>query len=140
MISLPTTGRWTRLLALGYGITLFLWISIEDQAVWPVTLFGLGLAALMTILGTLDKIGGRRIPVWQFVICVTLLGGLIGVGTGIATAGLMFFKNAIHAHLFVDFPPGLMLAILERAPVWGLAGILLGLSIGLVWTSLVNKS
>lgn len=138
MIQLPVRGRWTRLLALGYGVALFLWLSIEDQAVWPVTLFGLGLAALVTIFIALDTIGGRPLPAWQFVIVASVAGGLAGLGTGITTAGLMFFKNAVHAHVFSDFPPGLMLAILERAPVWGLAGTLVGISIGLTWASVVD--
>ncbi len=128
---LPSTGRWPQRLALIYGAALFLWFSVEDNTVWPVTLFGLGLAMLIMGLTTLGKIGQKVIPVRALLPLAAWFGGLTGLGTSIATAGLMFFKNALHAHVFLDFPPGLMLAILERAPVWGAVGMLVGCGLGL---------
>jgi lysylphosphatidylglycerol synthetase-like protein (DUF2156 family) len=65
-----------------------------------------------------------------------LMGILTGVGASLFTAGLMLFKNVRHSHIYLDFPAGLMGAILERAPVWMIAGGLLGLGIGLAWLAL----
>jgi hypothetical protein len=130
---LPILGRWSRLLALGYGIALFLWLSVEDVATWPAVLFGTGLSSLIIVLLTLDKIGGRWLAARYVPVIGFLLGAGAGLGTSIATAVLMFFKNARHAHIFPDYPPGMMLAILERAPLWGIAGSLAGLSLGLMW-------
>lgn len=35
--------------------------------------------------------------------------------------GLMFFKNALHAHVFWDFPPAMVVAMLTRAPELGIS-------------------
>jgi hypothetical protein len=48
----------------------------------------------------------------------------------------MFFKNARHSHLYPDYPPEQLLAMLGRAPIWMLAGAFLGLSLGLGWLAL----
>jgi len=133
---LPGLGRWSRLLALAYGFALFVWLSVEDTASWPPVLFGLGLSSLIAILLTLDKIGGRWLAGRYVPVVGFLLGAVIGLGTSLAAAVLMFFKNARHAHLFPDYPAGMMLAVLERAPLWAVAGALAGLSIGLAWLTL----
>ena len=130
---LPITGRWSRLLALGYGISLFFWLSLEDTSVWPVVIFGCGLAVLISLLVTLDKIGGRSVPARFVPVLGGLLGSITGLGVSVAVAALMFFKDARHAHVFPDYPTAMMLAILERAPIWALAGGLVGLSLGLGW-------
>lgn len=140
MMRLPLPGRRTRLIALAYGMALFLWLSVEDDAVWPVTGFGLGLASLIIVLTLLDKLGGRVISVRRIPLAGMLLGALIGLATSLITAGLMFFKNAVHAHIFPDYPPGLMLSMIERAPVWSLAGGLLGLGLAWVWLALPKES
>jgi hypothetical protein len=133
---LLTLGRWSRLLALGYGIALFVWLSVEDVAVWPAALFGLGLSSLIVILLTLDKIGGRWLAGRYLLVLGLLLGAADGLGTSVATAVLMFFKNARHAHVLPDYPVDMIIAVLERAPLWAAAGALAGLSVGLVWLAL----
>lgn len=133
---LPQPGRWSRLLALGYGVALFVWLSVEDTATWSAALFGLGLSSLIAILLTLDKIGGRWLAERYVPVFGVLLGAVIGLGSSPAAAVLMFFKNARHAHIFPDYPVGMILAVLERAPLWAAAGALAGLSIGLAWLAL----
>lgn len=133
---LPKPGRWSRWLASGYGVALFIWLSVEDTATWPAALFGLGLSSLIAILITLDKIGGYRLAGRYVPVSGLLLGAVIGVGTSLAAAALMFFKNARHAHVFPDYPVGLMLGVLERAPLWAAAGGLAGLGLGLAWLAL----
>jgi hypothetical protein len=120
------------MVALPFGLLALLWLSLEDTAVWPVSLLGLGLSALLNLFLALDKLGGRAIPRIYAPPLAALLGILIGLGASIAAAGFMFFKNALHAHVFLDFPPGLMLAMLERAPAWALAGGLSGLGLSLI--------
>ncbi|MAS37587.1 MAG: hypothetical protein CL610_26560 [Anaerolineaceae bacterium] len=136
---LPTLGRGTRLLALTYGLALFFWLSLEDTSVAPVVAFGFGLAILIIGLTTLDKIGGQWLTVRHFFALTVLSGVALGLGTSVATAVLMFFKNARHAHLFPDYPTGMIVAMLERAPWWGVAGGLLGLSLGLGWLAMRRK-
>lgn len=123
-------------MVMSYGLLLFLWFTPEDNQVWPVTLLGWGMAGLAVFMTLVNKLGGRPIPARYIAPLTLVLGVLVGLGSSIATAGLMFFKNALHAHLFFDFPTPMMLAILERAPYWGLAGGLAGLGAALAWLAL----
>jgi hypothetical protein len=66
-------------------------------------------------------------------ISAALLGGIVGLGGALSSAGFMFFKNALHAHAFWDYPPGMVGAMLSRAPSWALAGALAGLGMGCLW-------
>lgn len=136
MLQLPKPNRRLRLIIIGYGLLLFVWFTPEDNHVWPATLLGLGMAALVVAWNILTRLGGKLIPKVYVVVGAVTLGVVIGAGTSVATAGLMFFKNALHAHLFVDYPTPLLLAVLERASSWGLAGGLLGLGTALAWLSL----
>ncbi|MBI5671658.1 MAG: hypothetical protein HZC41_27000 [Chloroflexi bacterium] len=132
-MTLPRLGRRARWAGLLYGLALLLWLSLEDNHVWPVAALGAGLAALLVLLNLLRRLGGRAIPTPYAVAGVVTLGALVGLGAAVATAGLMLFKNALHAHVFLDYPPGLLLAVLSRAPVWTLAGGLVGLGLLLLW-------
>lgn len=134
-ICIPHTGRRTRLAALATGAVVLIWLSLEDNTLTPVVLLGVTLAALITSLTTFDKLGGRRIPMRQLPVAAALAGAVIGLSASVMTAALMFFKNAMHAHLFPDYPPGLILAMLQRGPVWLVAGALAGLGMGLLWWS-----
>jgi hypothetical protein len=130
---IPHPGRRIRLLTVGYGLLIFSWLSPEENQVWPVALLGLGLSLLGLILLVINKFGGKTVPAAYVVPCTTILGLMTGIGASITTTGLMFFKDALHAHLFPDFPPLMMLAILQRAPIWALAGGLAGAGLALAW-------
>jgi presenilin-like A22 family membrane protease len=47
----------------------------------------------------------------------------------------MLIKNGLHAHLFPDYPFGLIASVIARAPAWALAGSLAGLALMLVWAA-----
>ena len=127
------TRRRLRLIVLAYGISLFIWLSVEDVSVGPVILFGLGAAFLTSVLSTVGKLNVVSIAARYLPILALLLGGLNGALTSVMVVALMFFKNSRHAHIFADYPPEVMVAILRRGPVWALAGGLIGLSVGLGW-------
>lgn len=139
MIRIPQAGRRTRLLALGYGSSVFVWLTLEDNAVWPVTLLGLGLALLIVYLTLADKMGGQLFPMRWLPLVSAAGGALAGLAAGMSITGLMFFKNALHAHIFPDYPPGLMLATLQRTPAWTAVGALVGLGLGLAWIALATE-
>jgi hypothetical protein len=131
--TLPPIDYRLRLIVIGYAVSLLVWMSLEDTHTQPVVALGAGLSVLVSLHVILRRLGGQTLTAQQSLLVLTVGGGLAGAGASISTALLMFFKNAWHAHLFPDFPPGLMLAILERAPAWELAGLLIGMGIGLSW-------
>jgi hypothetical protein len=136
MLQLPKPNRQLRFIIIGCGLLLFVWFTPEDQHVWPATLLGFGMVTLVIVWNILTRLGGKFVPTVYVLVGAVIVGVVVGAGTSVATAGLMFFKNALHAHLFVDFPTPLLLAVLERAPAWGLAGGLLGMGAALAWISL----
>ena len=118
---------------MGYGLLVFLWLSPEESQVWLVTLLGLGVSTLSLSALVMNKLGGKSIPAHYVLPGAFITGVVVGLGASLATTSLMFFKTALHAHLFPDFPVLLMLAVLQHAPTWALAGGLAGLGLALAW-------
>lgn len=132
----PTTPnkrpRRLVLFTLAYGVAVFLWLTPESDSVVPVALLGLaGMALTAAHVAAPYRLRLLVLPVW---------GALIGAGGALATAGLMFLKTALHAHPYPDFSPLLMLAMIERAPAWGLAGALAGLGLAVLLPILRTRS
>jgi len=138
MIVVPT--RRLRWLSLIYGVVILLWLSREDNDVAGVAGLGCGLTVLLLVHSATGRLGGRPIPSTYVLIGAVVLGLLAGLGTAVITTGLMVFKNALHAHLYLDYPPHIVLGILQRAPVWGLAGGLMGLGMALAWCAVRREA
>lgn len=132
-------GSRLRSATLIYGVGTFLWLSPEDNQVWTVTLLGM--------TGALIGCAHLRIrllhdwPQTGFKMLLTnmLLGSLAGLGTTVATIGLMLLKTSLHLHVYPDYPAGVMLGILERAPAWSTAGALVGLGWTLVCAAIYSS-
>ncbi|NWF71116.1 MAG: hypothetical protein HXY40_18690 [Chloroflexi bacterium] len=132
-VVIPARGRRLRNLTLGFGVLLLLWLAVEDFFALSVALYGAGLAALIAAHSVLRQLGGKTLAARYLLPGAALLGAAWGLGAALATALLMFFKTAMHAHVFPDFPPGQILALLARAPAWLLAGALAGVGLALLW-------
>ncbi|MBE2183039.1 MAG: hypothetical protein IAE89_06410 [Anaerolineae bacterium] len=134
MIFLPLFNTsWFRLAALLVGGSIFLWLRLEDDNVIAAAIGGLLITCLIVIGWTWRKTGGREYT-WRWLLAAyTALGGLIGLGTAVSAALLMLIKNGLHAHVFPEFPFGMISGMLALAPIWALGGALIGLGIGAVW-------
>lgn len=136
MLTLPERShslqRRLRWLLIGCGLLIFFWMGLEDRHVWPVAMIGTGTSFLLTVFWFTRRFGGQVFYGVRVLLVLGLLGGIAGLGGSITTALLMLFKNARHAHLFPDFPFGLMASILALAPVWALIGGLVGVGLGLL--------
>lgn len=117
--------RWLSPLTLAYGIVVFLWLTPEENSVISVTLLGVGGALLAGL-----HLAYRLRPVRHGALIG--IGALAGASASLITALLMFLKTAVHAHLFPDYPPLLLIGILERLPTWTVAGGLLGGALALL--------
>jgi hypothetical protein len=133
MLLVPTRTRQLRWLLLIYGIVTLLWLSREDNGIPGVVVLGCGLTVLLLVFAVTGRLGGRRITTAYVLLGAVVLGLVAGLGTAVTTTGLMVFKNSLHAHLFLDYPPHVVLGILRRAPVWSLAGGLTGLGLAFAW-------
>ena len=138
-MTIPSAGRRFRYMSLLVGAAIFFWLSFEDVTIVPALILGGALSTLIILLLTFTKLGGKVIAVRYTPLAGIMLGSLIGTGSSAATVALMFFKNARHAHLFPDYPTGMMIAVLKLAPVWAAAGGMLGLALVLIWLALRDR-
>ncbi len=109
---------------------MLLWSGMEDNDAVPVTVLGalLATAAALLLLDSHKLRPAKARGSWRWA----LAGALIGTLASLATPLLMLFKDLRHAHVYPDYPAGMMLATLERMPAWALAGGLAGFGIGLL--------
>jgi hypothetical protein len=139
-VSLPTQNpRRIRLLALGGGLAVFFWLRIEDNSVLPAVIAGLVLSLVGIYVWVTRNLSGKALQLRWILPVAALLGAVGGIGSAVATAGLMLLKNGMHGHVFPDFPFGVIVEILQRAPLWALAGGLAALGLALAWWALTNN-
>lgn len=126
-------------MALAGGGGVFLWTSLEDTTVLPVTLLGGGLALILLLLWVAGRFGGRTFEGRNAIMAAALLGAAWGLAAALLVALLMLVKNGLHGHLFPDYPFGMITEILARAPLWALAGIFAGIGLLLGWWGIKRK-
>lgn len=133
-VTLPRLSRrWQRLILIGGGLTVFLWLRLEDHGVATAVTMGL-LVATLALTGWLwPRLAGRLFRPGQLALAAVLTGAGLGLLTAFSAAALMLLKTGFHGHLNPDYPAGVMAGTLARAPAWALAGGLLGLAAALVW-------
>ena len=130
-MNVPSTTLGWRLFSLMVGGLLFIWLTLEDTQLLPIIMLSLLATSLWVLNPLLQRFSGKSIIPMKFVLVFAVLGALIGAGAVILTTIMMFLKTAWHSHLFPDYPAPMLLAMLERLPLWAVAGLLLGVSFGL---------
>lgn len=133
LMTIPRPGRRARWAAILTGLSVFLWLGPEDNHVWSAALMGALVSFVVLAHWVMGRFGGQTLQPRQIILWAGVFGSLAGLGASVLTALLMVLKDVRHAHIFPDYPPGLLLAMLSRAPFWALAGGLIGLSVGLAW-------
>lgn len=122
----------TRLMLLALAAITLLWSGVEDQDVVTVTALGIAIS-IAGVAWFLAKCGPSAEQTrFTSVFSALILGSLIGALSSLITVALMLFKDIRHGHPFPDYPPALMLAMLERLPIWTIAGALIGLGCALL--------
>lgn len=121
-----------RAITLFWGAITLFWLGLEDTDMLKVAVLGAGISALAVLWEVLHMRPLARLSGGMWWVALASIGGVIGGGGVIATVALMFFKTAWHSHIFPDFPPEMLSAMLERLPAWGIAGACLGMAWG-IW-------
>ncbi|MAU13073.1 MAG: hypothetical protein CL607_24865 [Anaerolineaceae bacterium] len=130
-MNVPSVSLGWRLFSLMVGGLLFIWLTLEDTQLPPIILLSLLATSLWLLNPLLQRFASQAISPVKFILAIALLSALIGAGTVILTTIMMFLKTAWHSHLFPDYPAPMMFAMLQRLPLWTVAGLLLGTSFGL---------
>lgn len=130
-VRLPTRTLLLRWNAILCAIAIFVWSTPEeDRVIWS-SLLGIWLALTLLLGVVVRRAGGRVLRGWRAPLMLALFGAAVGAAGNICAVLLMLFKDARHAHIFPDYPPALLGAMLSLLPVWALAGALFGLGAAL---------
>jgi hypothetical protein len=121
-----------RFLALALGAGLLFWLPVEDTHERWVILFSSaasawGAAYVLTRLPPVSPVRRR-----SFLLRCLLVGLLAGLAVAPLALGLMIFKTGLHSHGTPDFTIEQVASVLQRAPYFGISGLLLGLGSALV--------
>ena len=138
-VSRPATYRYCRHILVVTGIAILVWSGLEDSDALAVTILG-GVAAAASTMFLLSTRLPRLLVNARNRLPIAALAGLWAGGlTAVITQALMLFKNVRHGHINPDYPPQMILAILERLPLWVLAGGLAGIGIGILLKLRANR-
>lgn len=116
------TNRYI-LMMIGYGLILMMWLTLEENTVWIVSILGMGLAYGLVWLVIRGQWAGRTLPAQTWLWGGILLGIVGGLGSVLMTTLLMLMKNAQHSHASLDFPSEVVAGLWEITPYWILAGL-----------------
>jgi hypothetical protein len=107
---------------------LLVWISFEDQSVTAVILFA---AAICMLATTWLLARSKRSPSGKGWLVYPLAGLLGGLATAPLALLLMAIKTGLHGHPTPDYTAAQIVTILISAPIWVVAGLVIGLGAGL---------
>lgn len=138
-LRLPRRGGWSRWVAIVTGAAVFIWLRLEDNDPFFAVVLGALVSVVWAALWLLGRWGGKMVAKRTVLVLAPALGAASGLGAALSTTLLMFFKNASHAHLYPDFPIEVMAAILQRAPLWFVAGALAGLGTACIGLALLAR-
>lgn len=116
------------------GLAVLIWMSVEDTSVVPPVALGLSISLLVAAF----QFRKNKTLHWGLLV-TALFGAAVGLGTAFAAALLMLLKTGWHGHIVPDYPLGMLLDVLRRAPAWAAAGGLAGLGLGFLGFRLAPK-
>lgn len=118
-----------RLAEIALGIVIVIWLSFEDQNITPVQILALSSAAIVAV---------RLVDVLHSHSLFTLsAAGLVaGLAASPIAAGFMLVKTGLHSHgQTPDFTFEDIREVFTHAPLFGLAGVLIGAGLKAVFYS-----
>ncbi|MCC6614506.1 MAG: hypothetical protein IT320_13580 [Anaerolineae bacterium] len=125
-------GRSFRWLSLAWGAAILFWLSMEDNNAIPVAILATGASGLATTAQTLRWLQTYPLQRHYRLPGAVLFGAISGAGAAIATALLMLLKTGLHSHVAPDYTFAQMIGMIERIPLWALAGAFAAFGVALV--------
>ena len=122
------TSGWLRLAALILGIFLLLWLPVEDTDEIQVLVAAAAVSAWLALRYLLSQTGSAK-SLGKHI----LVGTLAGLAVTPLALFLMAFKTGLHGHDSPDFTAEQIYFVIYRTPLWGFAGLLLGLGSAMLY-------
>ncbi len=126
-------GPRLTLVTAGYGLLLFVWLGAEDSTAGPAIAAAAGLAVILALLLIVKHLSDRTFTEAAILQPAGFWGAVSGFLTGPLAVLLMLIKNSAHGHESPDYPLLMIKATLMRTPAWTVAGLLIGVGLGLLW-------
>jgi len=98
----------------------------------PPIILGASLTAIVIAHFLLRRFGGAPLPTGKGMLLLSASGLLGGVAAPLVSTVIMALKVSLHSHDYPDYPPETVVGVLARAPVWALAGLILGAALALL--------
>jgi hypothetical protein len=137
--TIPPRTLWLRWNMIACAVAIFIWSTPEeDRPIFPA-LLGAWLSASLLWRWLISRYSGRTLQGIHLITSAALFGAVSGALSNICAVLLMLFKDARHAHLFPDYPPPILGAMLARLPAWSLAGALSALGAALLLSALHRR-
>ena len=130
---LPPDLKWPRRVAWGFtGLSWLFWLSLEDQGLAAVLGVSLLIAAASGITMLSRWLGSTAQSTTSTLTRFGLTGLASGLAVGPVASVLIAVKVGLHAHPVADYSVEDVIEVLNRFPVWAVAGLLSGLAAGLL--------
>jgi hypothetical protein len=129
-MQIPRSIPYFKLAAGAVGLYAVVWLALEGSLPRDVVLAAVGWALGMAAF-IVRRWGGWSQSGRRGVLAASAAGLVYGLGVGLLTLGLMAFKTGLHDH-GPEYAPSEIAWVLGQLPVWGAAGALVGLGVGLL--------
>ncbi|HET6445381.1 MAG TPA: hypothetical protein VFI27_12465 [candidate division Zixibacteria bacterium] len=122
--------RGVRLLAVITGAYIVFWIAAEGE-LYRAVIMAFLVTALTIGLLTERYLGGRSFTVRKWIFSLAGMGAIAGVSIALLTLVFMAVKTGLHGH-GPEFTRDQLEWVLMQIPIWGVAGLIGGLGLGLI--------
>jgi ABC-type thiamin/hydroxymethylpyrimidine transport system permease subunit len=110
----------------------FVWLAYEDRSLNPVMWLSAIVCVAFALAGIARWRGGKLADRRRWLLELMGIGLLTGALVAPVAVLLILVKISLHSHGTPDFTAGDIAAVMNRAPVWALAGVLSGEALGLI--------
>jgi len=117
------------------GLLWFFWLGYEDRSLTSVMLVAVAIIIAASITIFFRTIWSREAPGSRGFFWTILLGLVAGLSVAPTTVLLVAVKISLHDHPIPDFTVLDMVSVLNRMPIWGLIGLLIGMAFGWVFAT-----
>ena len=117
------------------GLLWFIWLSYEDRSLTSVMLVAAAILMAASLTIFYRSIWQRDLPGSRGFFWIALLGLVAGLSMSLLTVGLLVVKISLHNHSVPDFSVLDMVSVLSRIPIWGIVGLLSGVSFGWMYAT-----
>lgn len=137
--TIPPRTLWLRWNAIACAVAIFVWSTPEeDRLIFPALLGG-WMAFSLLWRWVSNRYAGTTLQSTRLLIAAGMFGAATGALSSLCAVLLMLFKDARHAHLYPDYPPSILAAMLARLPAWSLAGALAAAGLAMLLSALRQR-